>query len=131
MATFVFCSVPDPVQALEEIDRVVKPCGRVMLLEHVRVNMPIAGALIDLFDPLMLRLVGPHMNRRTGGNVQDAGLEIQEVKQLATGGLVKLVLARSTLGRRSQGPVLCCLPHRQRDRRPGGRSAPQHPDSDW
>jgi ubiquinone/menaquinone biosynthesis C-methylase UbiE len=36
IATFVFCSVPDPVLGLREVARVVKPGGRILLLEHVR-----------------------------------------------------------------------------------------------
>jgi ubiquinone/menaquinone biosynthesis C-methylase UbiE len=95
VATFVFCSVPDPVQGLTDVSRVVGPGGRVILLEHVRVNAPVVGALMDLFDPLVLRLVGPHINRRTAENVKKAGLEIEQVKELAVGGLVKLIFARS------------------------------------
>ena len=35
VATFVFCSVPDPVLGLREIERVGKSGGKVILLEHV------------------------------------------------------------------------------------------------
>lgn len=43
-ATFVFCSVPDPVLGFDEIVRVLKPNGRLHLLEHVRSPNPILGA---------------------------------------------------------------------------------------
>lgn len=95
VATFVFCSVPDPVQGLEEVNRVVKPGGRVVLLEHVRVNAPLIGSLMDFFDPLVLRLMGPHINRRTVENVKEAGLEIERVEELTRGALVKLIFARA------------------------------------
>lgn len=94
VATFVFCSVPDPVLGLKEINRVVKPSGRVLLLEHVRVNAPIVGPLMDLFDPVMVRLIGPHINRHTVANVRQAGLTIQRVEELVAGGLVKLIFAK-------------------------------------
>lgn len=95
VATFVFCSVPDPVQGLRELRRVVKSGGRVLLVEHVRVNRPVIGTLMDLLDPLVVRLMGPHINRQTVENVQKAGLEIEQVDDLAPGGLFKLIQART------------------------------------
>jgi phosphatidylethanolamine/phosphatidyl-N-methylethanolamine N-methyltransferase len=98
VATFVFCSVPDPVRGLRELGRVVRPGGWVLLLEHVRVNKPVIGRLMDLLDPLVVRLMGPHINRRTVENVRKAGLEIERVEELAPGGLVKLIVARTEQG---------------------------------
>ena len=95
VATFVFCSVPDPVQGLRELGRVVKPGGRIFLLEHVRINRPeIIGWLMDLLDPVVVRLMGPHINRRTEQNVKRAGLVVERVETLAPLDLVKLIVAR-------------------------------------
>jgi len=83
VATFVFCSVPDPVQGLRELGRVVKPEGKIFLPEHVRIDEPeIAGKVMDLLDPLVVRLIGPHINRRTEENVRRAGLEVERVEAL-------------------------------------------------
>jgi len=98
VATFVFCSVPDPVLGLQELGRVVRSGGQILLLEHVRVNKPVIGKLMDLLDPFVVRLMGPHINRRTAENVKKAGLEIERVEELVPGGLVKLVVARAKQG---------------------------------
>lgn len=49
---------------------------------------------MDWLDPLVVRLMGPHINRRTVANVKRAGLAIEQVEDLAPGGLVKLIVAR-------------------------------------
>lgn len=94
VGTFVFCSVPDAVHGLRELGRVVKPGGAIWLLEHVRIDDPaILGGIMDLLDPMMVRFMGSHINRRTEENVRRARLEVQRVTSLAPMGLVKLILA--------------------------------------
>jgi ubiquinone/menaquinone biosynthesis C-methylase UbiE len=50
-ATFVFCSVPDPVLELQELRRVCKPWGKLVLLEHMRPENTALGLLFDLLNP--------------------------------------------------------------------------------
>ena len=94
VATFVFCSVPDPMLGLEEIARVLKPDGRLPLLEHVRSARPVLGALMDLLDPITNRLMGPHINRRTVQNVEQSDLHLERAEDLGAGGIFKLIVAK-------------------------------------
>ncbi|OFX15994.1 MAG: hypothetical protein A2V59_10150 [Armatimonadetes bacterium RBG_19FT_COMBO_69_19] len=99
VATFVFCSVPDPVRGLRELARVVRPGGITLLLEHVRIDRPVIGPLMDLLDPLLVRLTGSHVNRRTVEKVRRAGLEIRVMEEYGPLGVVKLMEVSRERGR--------------------------------
>ena len=94
-ATFVFCSVPDPVLGLQELARVVRPGGSIFLMEHVRSTDPIMGKLMDLVNPIVRNLMGPNINRDTVENVKRANLAISNVEDLDRGGIFKIIHARN------------------------------------
>jgi ubiquinone/menaquinone biosynthesis C-methylase UbiE len=83
-ATFVFCSVPDPVEGLKELRRVCKPDGRLVVLEHVRPANKLVGILFDVLNPFVVRMMGANINRRTIDNIKAAGWQIRTEKKLSS-----------------------------------------------
>ena len=76
-----FCSVPNPVAGLHELNRVLKPEGRLLMFEHVRSGIGPLGILMDLMTPITARF-GPALNRDTVGNVQKAGFRLRRVENV-------------------------------------------------
>lgn len=93
VATFVFCSVPDPVLGLKEALRVTKPGGTLHLLEHMRADQSVVASAMDKLDRPIHYLIGVHIARRTVSNVQKAGWNIESVRDLTFGGIVKKIEA--------------------------------------
>ncbi len=82
-ATFVFCSVPSPVNGLEELRRVCKPDGKLLLLEHMRPGNFFLRVIFDMLNPLVVRMMGANINRHTMRNIRKAGWRVQVEEHLS------------------------------------------------
>lgn len=90
VATLVFCTIPDPDKAIEEVFRVLRPGGTFLLLEHVRRNTPIAGRLLDFFTPLWKQIAGGcHLNRDPSKQLIEVGFKVEAMTTL-WGGMGKV-----------------------------------------
>ena len=84
----VFCSVPDAPRGLAEINRVLRPDGRLRMMEHVRSTTRWGARWQDLIQPLWTRVTGGcHPNRDTERAVERAGFTIEREGRRARGKL--------------------------------------------
>lgn len=75
------CSVPDPIRALQELYRILRPNGRLLMFEHVRSRNPILGFILDLMT-LVTCCSGTAMNRDTLRNATIAGFRITTIESV-------------------------------------------------
>ena len=91
-ASLLFCSVADPAQGLAESRRVLRPGGRLVLLEHTR-GSGLGAWLVDALHPLWHTWSREcHLNRETTRAVAEAGFKVQHVEQHALG-IVRVIEA--------------------------------------
>ncbi|MBH0178471.1 MAG: class I SAM-dependent methyltransferase [Nitrospira sp.] len=77
VSTWTLCTIPDPVQALREIARVLKPEGTLLFLEHGRSDDRPLAAWQDRLNPIQNVIgCGCHLNRPIDQLIIQAGLRI-------------------------------------------------------
>lgn len=89
-ATLVFCSLEKPENAFHELKRVVRPNGKIVLLEHIR-PPGVLGYLFDFLNIFTTALIADCFNRETAKLAQNAGLQVLDIKKKAFG-IVNLIV---------------------------------------
>jgi phosphatidylethanolamine/phosphatidyl-N-methylethanolamine N-methyltransferase len=93
VGSFLLCNVTNPPSVLQEVRRVLRPGGRLLLLEHVRGAHPWVARLTDLLDlPWHAWNRNCHLNRETEAAVASAGFTITRSERYALG-VVQLIEA--------------------------------------
>lgn len=75
------CTFPDPTGALQEIARVCKPLGQILLLEHGRSDREWLGRWQDSHADKFAKPLGCHWNREPLVLAKNAGLKISRSRR--------------------------------------------------
>ena len=87
------CTIPDDRRAVTEMARVLRPGGRLLLVDHVAASARALRAAQWLYERISIPLAGEHFRRRPLTHVRELGFLIEETQRLKLG-IVERVCAR-------------------------------------
>jgi ubiquinone/menaquinone biosynthesis C-methylase UbiE len=91
VCTLSLCAIPDERQAIAEMRRVLRPGGRLLLLDHVAGAPQWVRALQWLLERVTVPLGGEHLRRRPLRQVQAQGFQIERRERSKLGIVERLV----------------------------------------
>ncbi|WP_298914475.1 class I SAM-dependent methyltransferase [uncultured Algimonas sp.] len=83
VVTYALCTIADPVAALREMARVLRPGGEILFTEHGRAPDPGVARWQRRIDPLWTRIAGGcHSGRDIPALFAHAGLSLARLEQM-------------------------------------------------
>ncbi|RSK28818.1 class I SAM-dependent methyltransferase [Bacillus sp. HMF5848] len=90
--TLVLCSVDNMEQVIQECKRVLKPNGKLLVLEHVKMEQPVLAGLQHLLTPAWKTIAdGCHLNRNPEELIEKYGFNIISRKKYLSSLVVSLI----------------------------------------
>jgi ubiquinone/menaquinone biosynthesis C-methylase UbiE len=93
VCTFGLCAIPDIDAALDEMTRVVKPGGKLILVDHVASSSRVARGVQRVLEVITVPMASEHFLRRPLANVRHRPFTIEQAERFKLG-LVERVVAR-------------------------------------
>jgi ubiquinone/menaquinone biosynthesis C-methylase UbiE len=93
ICTFGLCAIPDHTRAVAEMARVLRPGGRLILVDHIESSSPVARTVQRFLEVFTVPLGGEHFLRRPLNQVRAAGFDIEQAQRFKLG-LVERLVAR-------------------------------------
>jgi len=91
--TLALCTIPDPILAVAEARRVLRPGGQLLLLEHVRSPLLPVRMLQRVLEPLSTRFQADHLTREPLDYVLEHVFEVEAIERSKLG-IVERISAR-------------------------------------
>jgi ubiquinone/menaquinone biosynthesis C-methylase UbiE len=102
VCTFGLCAIPDHTKAIGEMTRVLRPGGRLILVDHIESTSRIARGVQRFLEIFTVPLGGEHFLRRPLNHVRAAGFDVDQVQRFKLG-LVERVVARKAVAAAGTG----------------------------
>lgn len=81
--TYTLCTIPDPVKALYEMSRILKPSGQILFTEHGKAPDGRVHKWQNRIDPIWKKLAGGcHSGRDIPDLFHQAGLTLKSLEQM-------------------------------------------------
>lgn len=83
VVTYALCTIPDPVAALQEMGRILRPGGEILFTEHGRAPDPSVAKWQSRIDPVWRRIAGGcHSGRDIPALFGQAGLRLARLEEM-------------------------------------------------